>query len=40
MHDTREPVHDINRRACLILELPVLSDKAALQLAELLQQLA
>ena len=39
MHDTGEPDHDINHRACLILELPVLSDEAALQLSELLQQL-
>lgn len=40
MRDTCEPAHDINDRPCLILELPVLSDEAALQLSELLQSLA
>ncbi|MGH7594268.1 MAG: hypothetical protein ACRELE_10525 [Gemmatimonadales bacterium] len=40
MRDPNEPVHDLNDRRCLILELPELSDEAALQLSELLQQLA
>lgn len=40
MSDTDEPLHDLNERACLILELPMLSDEAALQLSEVLQQLA
>ena len=40
MSGTPEPVHDLNDRPCLILELPMLSDEAALQLSELLQQLA
>jgi hypothetical protein len=39
MRDANEPTHDINDRPCLILELPVLSDEAALQLSELLQSL-
>jgi hypothetical protein len=40
MREANEPVHDINDRRCLILELPALSDEAALQLSELLQTLA
>lgn len=39
MCDPDEPVHDLNDRRCLILELPELSDEAALQLSEFLQQL-
>ncbi|MGC8519923.1 MAG: hypothetical protein ACP5P4_15605 [Steroidobacteraceae bacterium] len=39
MRDPHEPVHDVNDRRCLILELPELSDEAALQLCEFLQQL-
>jgi hypothetical protein len=39
MRDTYEPTHDINERPCLILELPVLSNKAASQLSDLLQSL-
>jgi hypothetical protein len=39
MCDANEPYDDPNERPCLILELPVLSDEAALQLSELLQRL-
>jgi hypothetical protein len=39
MRDANEPYDDPNERPCLILELPVLSDEAALQLSELLQSL-
>ena len=39
MPDDTEPTFDITERACLILELPELSDEAALQLSELLQTL-
>ncbi len=39
MRDANEPYDDPNERPCLILELPVLSDEAALQLSELLQRL-
>jgi len=40
MSDTNEPGYDISDRPCLILELPIISDEAALQLSELLQKLA
>lgn len=40
MTDLNEPDSDTGDRPCLILELPVLSDEAALQLSELLQKLA
>ena len=39
MRDANEPNDDPNERPCLILELPVLSDEADLQLSELLQSL-
>ncbi len=39
MRDANDPYDDPNERPCLILELPVLSDEAALQLSELLQRL-
>jgi hypothetical protein len=39
MPDDTEPTFDITERSCLILELPELSDEAALQLSELLQTL-
>jgi len=39
MRDANELYDDPNERPCLILELPVLSDEAALQLSELLQSL-
>ncbi len=39
MRDANEPYDDPNERPCLHLELPVLSDEAALQLSELLQSL-
>jgi hypothetical protein len=40
MRDATELHYDINERPCLILDLPTLSDEAALQLSELLQTLA
>ena len=40
MSDINEPDSDTSDRPCLILELPILSDEAALQLSELLQKLA
>jgi hypothetical protein len=40
MPDVNEPDSDSDNRRCLILELPILSDEAALQLSELLQKLA
>lgn len=40
MADLNEPDSDINDRSLLILELPILSDEAALQLGEFLQKLA
>ena len=40
MHDEPELDYDVNDRPCLILELPVLSDEAALRLSEFLQRLA
>jgi len=39
MRDESKLNDDLNERPCLILELPVLSDEAALQLSELLQRL-
>src|ERR1700680_186783 len=39
MRDESKLNDDPNERPCLILELPVLSDEAALQLSELLQRL-
>jgi hypothetical protein len=39
MSDDTEPMFDITDRPCLILDLPELSDEAALQLSELLQTL-
>jgi len=39
MRGANEPNNDLSERPCLILELPVLSDEAALQLSELLQSL-
>jgi hypothetical protein len=39
MRDANKPNDDPNERPCLILELPVLSNEAALQLSELLQSL-
>jgi hypothetical protein len=40
MHDPTEPTYNVNDCPCLILDLPDLSDEAALQLSELLQTLA
>ena len=40
MPDDPEPTFDITTRPCLILDLPDLSDEAALQLSEFLQTLA
>ncbi len=40
MSDFNEPDFDISDRPYLILELPILSDEAALQLSEFLQKLA
>jgi hypothetical protein len=40
MNDPTEPTFDLGHRPCLILELPDLSDQAALQLSELLHSLA
>lgn len=40
MPDQTEPACDVNDRPCLILDLPDLSDEAALQLSEFLQTLA
>lgn len=40
MSDIDEPDFDSGNRPCLILELPILSDEATLQLSELLQKLA
>lgn len=40
MSDINEPASDTGDRPCLILELPILSDEAALQLSEWLQKLA
>ena len=39
MSDFNEPDSDTSDRPCLILELPILSDEAAMQLSELLQKL-
>lgn len=39
MSDTAEPTYDTDDRPCLILDLPDLSDEAALQLSEFLQNL-
>ena len=39
MSDITEPDYASGERPCLILELPVLSDEAALQLSEWLQKL-
>jgi hypothetical protein len=39
MPDDTEPTFHITERPCLILDLPELSDEAALQLSELLQTL-
>lgn len=40
MSEDTEPTFDVTDRPCLILDLPELSDEAALQLSELLQTLA
>ncbi len=40
MPDDTEPTFDVTDRPCLILDLPELSDEAALQLSEFLQTLA
>jgi hypothetical protein len=40
MHDPIEPACDVNDRPCLTLDLPDLSDEAALQLSEFLHSLA